>query len=195
MVPFLTPLGAVARSLSARRLWSAAVLPLLAVPLLAAQPGGIRELLQMDGWWAYAVVFLLAAVPWWEILLVVPPAIGLGLNPALVGVLAFLGNVLPVYLIVAAHERATAWLKRRRDKKGERATRSKRASRLFDRYGLGGLAMAAPVLTGIHLATVIALLLGAPPRRVAGWMTLSLGVWTVALVVASVLGFEAFGAV
>jgi len=139
------------------------------------------------------VVFLLAAIPWWEILLVIPPAIGLGLNPVLVGLLAFLGNVLPVYLIVATHERVTAWLERRREKKGEKAKRSKRASRLFDRYGLGGLALAAPVLTGIHLATVIALMLGAPPRRVAGWMTLSLAVWSVALVVASVVGFDLFG--
>lgn len=187
---------AARRANTGPRLWSMTVLPVVVVPVLASQTGGLTEWIQADdGWWAYGAVFLLAAIPWWEILLVVPPAIGLGLNPALVGVLAFLGNAVPVYLVVAAHERVTAWLDRRREKKDEKAKRSKRANRLFERYGLGGLAMAAPVLTGIHLATVIALALGAPPRRVAGWMTLSLAAWTAALVVASVVGFELFGVV
>jgi hypothetical protein len=148
-----------------------------------------------DGRWAYAVVFVLAAIPWWEILLVVPPAIGLGLNPLLVGVVAFLGNVLPIYLIVAVHGRVTRWLEERRGADDEPATRSKRASRLLERYGLGGLALAAPLLVGVHLATVIALLLGASPRAVAGWMTVGIAVWTVLLVAASTLGFGLLGVV
>lgn len=42
---------------------------------------------------------------------------------------------------------------------------------------------------------MIALVLDAPPRDVAAWMTLGLAVWTVILVVASVLGFGLFGIV
>lgn len=182
------------REVAGQRIWSAALPAVIAPTLLAVVSGDGEAVLRgTEGAWAYAVVFLLAAIPWWEVLLVVPPAIGLGLNPVLVGVLAFLGNILPVYLIVAVHGRVTRWIERRREEKGERATRSRRASRLFDRYGLGGLALAAPLLVGVHLATVIALLLDAPPRDVAAWMTLSLAVWTVILVVASVLGFGAFG--
>lgn len=197
MFDFITRLRSVARRENAdRRLSSAAVLPAFGLAVPAGVTGDVGGLVQgADGWWAYAVVFVLAAIPWWEILLVVPPAIALGLNPVLVGVVAFLGNVLPVYLIIAVHGRATRWLERRREKRGERAKRSKRANRIFERYGLGGLALAAPLLTGVHLATVIALLLDAPPRNVAVWMTAGIAVWTVVLVVASVVGFGLFGVV
>lgn len=68
--------------------------------------GQIRETLAAaDGIVAYALVFVLSAIPLFEILLVIPPAIGLGLNPVLVGIVAFLGNVLPVYALVGGHGR------------------------------------------------------------------------------------------
>lgn len=197
MADFSTSLRTVARpGRAGGRLWSAAVLPVFALAVLAAITGDVTELIrETDGWWAYAVVFVMAAIPWWEVLLVVPPAIGLGLNPVLVGLFAFSGNVLPIYLIVTVHGRITRWLERRRDENDEPAKRSKRASRIFERYGLGGLALVAPVLVGVHLATVIALLLGAPRRNVAAWMTVGIAVWTVVLVVASVVGFGLFGIV
>lgn len=165
----------------------------------------VRQLVAgADGWVAYALVFVLAAIPLLEILLVVPPAIGFGLDPLLVGALAFLGNVLPIYLIVILHDRATAWLARRRGEDPSDASnasddtassRSVRASRILDRYGLGGLALAAPLVTGVHLATVVALLVGGSPRHVAGWMTVGIAVWTVAIVVASVTGGSLLGLV
>lgn len=135
-----TPLRSLAgRADAGHRSWPATV-PVVFGPasLLALSGDGGALLRSTDGWWAHGVVFVLAAIPWWEVLLVVPPAIGLGLNPIAVGVVAFLGNVLPVYLIVAVHGRVTSWLERRRDGSDEKARRSRRASRLFERYGLGG---------------------------------------------------------
>lgn len=196
MVEWITHLRAVRREGAGRRVWSTTVPPAFGPAVLVALTGDVGELIRgTDGWWAYAVVFALAAIPWWEVLLVVPPAVGLGLNPVLVGVAAFLGNVLPIYLIIAVHRRVTGWLERRREEKDERAKRSKRANRIFERYGLGGLALAAPLLIGVHLATVIALLLRAPRRSVAIWMTVGIAVWTVVLVVASVVGFGLYGVI
>ena len=137
---------------------------------------------------------VLAGIPWFEILLVIPPAIALGYDPLLVGVAAFLGNLLPIYAIVAFHERVTAWWAARRgDDEADEGGRAGRARRIWAGYGLPGLALAGPILTGVHLATVLALLLGGSRRRVAGWMTASLAAWTVALVVASVAGLSALG--
>lgn len=173
---------------------AASTLPAIVFVPAVSSPGGVHELLSgAGGWLAYVAVFVLAATPWLEVLLVVPPAIGFGLNPVLVGVLAFLGNVLPIYLIVVVHGRIVGWLERRRDGDEPSSTRWERAGRLFDRYGLPGLALAAPIATGVHLATVIALLLDAPPRAVVAWMTASFAIWTAALVVGSVVGLELLG--
>lgn len=135
----------------------------------------------------YVLVFVLAATPWLEILVVIPIAVGLGLDPVGVAVLAFLGNVLPIYGIVALSDRARAWFERRHgpDETGRHA----RAGRLWARYGLPGLALASPILTGVHLAAVIALAAGSTKRSVGAWMTASLAVWTVVLTLGSFYGF------
>lgn len=137
----------------------------------------------------YLLVFVLAAIPWLEVLVVVPPAIGLGLNPLLVCVIAFLGNILPIYLIVSMHERLTAWWTSRRTDKGN-TKRGERARRVLDRYGIVGLAVVAPVFTGVHLAAVIALMLGIPRRAVAVWMTAGVALWTIGLTIATTLGLS-----
>lgn len=157
-------------------------------PLLAVVEGTLAD---TDGAWGYAVVFALAAIPWLEILLVIPPAIGIGLDPVTVGIAAFLGNVVPIYGIVAAHHRIAAWWTARRDD-GE-SGRYRRAKRVWNRYGLPGLAIAAPIVTGVHLAAVVALVLGARRREVAVWMTASIALWTVVLVALSVAGVSILG--
>lgn len=137
----------------------------------------------------YLVVFFLAAVPWIEVFFVVPAAVGLGMNPVFVAVLAFLGNVFPVFVIIAARGRLGDWWKRRRGER-ESSRRTKRARRLFDRYGTPGLGLSAPMTTGVHLGAVVAVLLGAHNRSVAVWMTVGVALWTAVFTVGSVVGFS-----
>lgn len=144
----------------------------------------------------YLLVFLFAAFPSVEILLVIPPAIGLRLNPILVGIVAFTGNVGSVYLLIAFHGRIARWRARRRgeqtDDTGEKR-RYRWARRVWERYGLPGLAIAAPVLTGVHVATLLALAAGSSSRDVARWMTVGIAGWTVVLVVGSMYGVSLLG--
>lgn len=173
----------------------------LADPLLALvdsfagaaplQEGRVGEWLSgASGPWRYLLVFVLAAIPWLEILLVIPAGVAIGLDPLLVGVVAFAGNALPIYGIVLAYERLAArfgW------GEGGESKRRERARRVWNRYGLPGLALAAPVLTGVHLAAVIALGLGARGRSTLAWMTASIAVWTVAITAATVAGVAVLG--
>ncbi|MBS4024566.1 MAG: hypothetical protein KGZ96_02705 [Clostridia bacterium] len=57
-------------------------------------------------------------------------------------------------------------------------------------YGVPGLALAGPLLTGVHLAALVALGLGAQKNAVSIWMTISLLIWTVVVTAASVFGLE-----
>lgn len=157
---------------------------------LASVEEWARNLLDAaSGPWQYALVFALAATPLLEILVVIPLGVALGLDPVVVAVTAFAGNVLPIYGIVLAADRVAAWLESRRS--GEPSKRRKRAVRIWNRYGLPGLALLSPVTTGVHLAAVLALSLGARGRDTLAWMTGSIALWTVLITLVSVVGRSA----
>ncbi len=142
--------------------------------------------------WQYVAVFLMSATPWIELLLVIPVAAAIGLQPLPVAIVVFAGNTLPVFVIVFGID---LWRERRGKKAGaNRAARhGKRrqwALRVWNSYGLPGLALAAPLITGIHLATIIALFFRPDRGRLLFWMTLSLALWTAALVIVCHTGLE-----
>ncbi|MCZ8523273.1 MULTISPECIES: small multi-drug export protein [Paenibacillus] len=64
-----------------------------------------------------------------------------------------------------------------------------RARRIWEKYGVPGLALVAPVLLGTDLAALVALTFGSSRRWVMLWMTISLVLWTVLMTVGSVYGF------
>lgn len=168
-------------------------------PLLV-DVGGVLE--DAGGLLQYVLVFVFAAIPVIEILVVVPIGIGLGLDPLATGIAAFAGNVGSVYVLVGFHERLSRWWADRQSGDGtdsgemaasDSGDRYARARRLWERYGLPGLAIGGPVLTGVHIAAIVALVAGSSTRAVAGWMTVSIGLWTVVLVVGSVFGVSLLG--
>lgn len=165
--------------------------------------------------WQYVVLFLLAAAPWLEVFLVVPLGIAWGLNPAAVAVTGFVGNWIPVLLIALFFRQFTAWRAKRRARKaalaaaqsggttGEAVSASsgkaaeskkhRRAKRIWERYGIPGLALTAPAIVGTDIAALLALTFGSSPRWVLLWMTVSLALWSVLLAVGSVYGLEFTG--
>ncbi|APW99240.1 small multi-drug export protein [Halobiforma lacisalsi AJ5] len=159
-------------------------------PLLVDVGSSLEE---ATGLVRYLLVFVFAAIPVIEILVVVPIAIGLGLDPVVTGVVAFAGNVLSVYALIVFYRRVAAWLRRRRGDRSEPSDRYARARRLWDRYGLPGLAVGGPVLAGVHVAALVALLSGSRSRLVAAWMTAGIFAWTIVLVAVSVYGFSVLG--
>lgn len=130
----------------------------------------------------YLLVFILAATPFVELLVVIPIGVGIGLDPFLVTLVAFAGNALPVWGIVLLYE---AWTRRRGP---PRRKWSPRAMRVWERFGLPGIAGLAPLLTGIHVAALMALALRARRGLVILWMTVSLAVWAAATGYASAVG-------
>jgi Ca2+/H+ antiporter, TMEM165/GDT1 family len=149
--------------------------------------------------WEYLTVFALAATPLVELLVVIPVGIGFGLNPAVVAVVAAAGNALPILLVIALYDQGRRWWHARRHGSAEAAPeaggpaasrRGLRARRLWERYGTPGLALLAPLVTGVHIAAIVALALGSPSRRIAGWLMLSIGLWSAGVTVLTVLGLE-----
>nr|WP_228047337.1 small multi-drug export protein [Saccharopolyspora sp. HNM0983] len=135
---------------------------------------------------AHLAVFVGAAVPWFE-LFAIAPGIGFGLAPVTVGLVAFTANSLVTLATIVGWQRLVSWWQRRRGSIPG-AAGTGRARRAFDRYGVPGLALQGPVLSGMYFAAILALSLGAPRRTVVVWSLVSNALWTVALVAATVAG-------
>ena len=192
--------------------------------------------------WEYLTVFLLAATPLVELLVVIPLGIGYGLDPVMVAAVTVAGNHLPVLAMVLLSQRWSHWRRNRdsaravcpgpdavatdsapvpvagevaggvtggvagefaaevaaeapgevaAEKRGGRLpARRRRAWRIWNRYGTPGLALAAPLVTGAHIAVIVGLALGSPRWRLAGWMLLSIVFWTIVVTLLTLAGIE-----
>lgn len=142
---------------------------------------------------AWVVVFLAAATPWLEVLFVVPAAIIAGLPAPTVVVIAAAGNVATLVPVVFGLERLRTWWRRRRGgprDDGEGSPRGARARRVFDRYGLPGLAVLGPLVTGVHVAAIGAVAAGAPRRATALWLSGGVVAWSAVTGALTVFGVE-----
>lgn len=141
--------------------------------------------------WEYILVFIFAAIPWFEIALIIPLAIISGLNPVLVALVAFLGNLATVYLLVIFFEKFKAWReKKRKVDEPSKSKKGKRAYKIWNRYGLPGLSFLGPIVIGSHIAAFIGLILGANKKSTIIWQTMSLAVWTLIFVVVTYFGLD-----
>ena len=115
--------------------------------------------------------------------------LALGLPPVLSGTVSIASAVVGVTLVVALGGRLREAVYR-----SERlAKRRGRIERVWKRYGIPGVALQAPLLSGQILATLLALALGAPPRPLLVWMLASVVFWGAVITGAAALGFSAFG--
>jgi uncharacterized membrane protein len=170
---------------------------------------------------AWAAVFVAAAVPWLEVLLVVPAGVLAGLSPVGVVVVGAAGNVATLVPAVLGADRARRWSARRRSARrgalplergehhsgvpgapenggGERAGgspaggRRARANRIVERFGVPGAALLGPATTGVHVAALVAVAAGADRRRTLVWCSAGVVIWAVVAAGATVLGIDAF---
>ena len=85
------------------------------------------------------------------------------------------------------------WYNKRQEAKGKTQNKkSERAKRIWNKYGLPGLALLGPILIGTHIAAFIGMTLGATKKNTTIWLTISIAVWTLAFGILTVLGFDFF---
>ena len=108
----------------------------------------------------------------------------LELHSILAGLAATLGNLAAVVLLVVLEGRLRQWIPRY----DRFTTQEERLKRVWGRYGLVGVALLSPLITGSPLGTALALVLGAPVRRLLPWMIVSVVVWGVGLTVTATVG-------
>lgn len=140
----------------------------------------------------YALIFLGAAIPWLEVLVVVPLGIIWGLSPILVMIVGFVGNMITVIPVILMFDKLKGWFTRRRKKKEQSSNRSAKAAGLFQKYGVIGSALLGPILTGTHIAAFIGMSMGATKKGMINWMSISIAAWVLVVGIMTVLGSSFF---
>lgn len=149
---------------------------------------------EAGSWWSYFLVFLAAATPMLEVLVVIPAGVLGGLPPVTTALVAAAGNLSTVALVAVTGDTILGrWRQQRPQQDDDRPSRrSQRASELARRWGVPGLALLAPLTTGAHIATVAALATGSDTRRVLRWMAVGVVAWSAVAAAATAASLDVF---
>ena len=140
----------------------------------------MKEVFYIRFFIAYAAVFIFSAIPLLEAYIVIPLGIVSGLNIVLTMVIGLLGNILTVFLLAYYMDIFLKWRDRRKaGREQKESKKNKRAERIFNKYGVPGLAFLGPMFIGSHFTTLFIITLGGRRREAFIWVSLSVIVWTI----------------
>lgn len=124
-----------------------------------------------------------------ELWVAIPVGTALNLPPWLNGLASASGSITAAVTVVFFGGRLRDWLlKNRQTKEAKRG----KIYEIWDRYGVIGLGILSPLLTGALLGAAIGVSLGAAYRRLIIWMVIGIIFWTIPLTAVSTLGFGFF---
>ena len=121
-----------------------------------------------------------------EIWFAVPTGLALGLPAPVVWVMTAAGGITSVSTVVLTGGALRSWLVRRRGK--DWPAMNGRIYGVWVRYGVPGWGLVSPLFMSPPMGTAVALMLGAPRRRLVGWMYAGVVLWVTILVVAAFVG-------
>jgi len=122
-----------------------------------------------------------------ELWAAIPAGLVLQLNPLVVGFTAAIGAMLGALVVVLLGERLRTWLVQRHGG-SEKKERHGLIYRIWHRFGVIGLGLLAPLITGAPLGAALGLTLGAPAGRLLFWTCLGIVLWSTVLTLAGALG-------
>lgn len=137
----------------------------------------------------FATVMLLGVLELW---VAIPTGTALDLPPVLNGIASALGAAIAAVIVVFFGDGIRRWLLRNKDEEGEEKPKG-RIYQIWDRYGVVGLGILSPLLTGAPLGAAIGVALGAARKRLVFWMSTGIVIWAVILTAVSTLGFDLAG--
>jgi hypothetical protein len=131
----------------------------------------------------WLAVFAVAII---EIWFAVPTGLALGLPAPVIWVMTVAGAIVSVSMVASTGDALRSFLVRRRGK--DWPDRTGRIYGVWVRYGVPGWGLVSPLFMSPPMGTAVALMLGAPKRRLMGWMFAGVLLWVTILVVAGIVG-------
>jgi hypothetical protein len=139
--------------------------------------------------WKLLTIFVLGVVELWA---AAPAGVVMRLHPVLVFAVAAAGAVMGGTVVILLGERVKAWLERKQ-KREKLEERRGFLYRVWQRYGVIGWGLLAPLLVGSPLGAAFGLALGAQPRRLLAWLSVGSVLWSAVFSALSALGLRLLG--
>lgn len=124
-----------------------------------------------------------------ELWAAIPAGTALKLHPLLNGLAAGLGAIIGALLVIIIGDRLRIWLLKKKENKQKNKGQ---IYRIWNKYGVIGLGMLSPLITGATLGAAIGISLGASPKRLLFWLSIGIVFWTILLTAISTFGFAIF---
>lgn len=127
------------------------------------------------------------ALAWFSFWPAIPAGLALGLSPLIVIATTTISYASGAVLVALFGGRVRDWALRRmgRQTDGQSDTL---IARIWQRFGVMGLGIAAPMTVGAQIGAALGITLNAPPRRLLLWMSIGALAWSIALTAAVLLG-------
>ncbi|MEZ4670996.1 MAG: small multi-drug export protein [Anaerolineae bacterium] len=119
----------------------------------------------------------------------IPAGVALNLSPVIAAITAWASYSAGVALVIAVGAPLRNWLMKRFNISTERDP-SKLIWRIWDRYGLIGLSLLAPVTVGAQIGALLGISMGVKPRSLLIGLSLGVVVWCVGIMLAVMLGLN-----
>jgi membrane protein YqaA with SNARE-associated domain len=136
-----------------------------------------------------ATIFALGVAELWA---AAPAGAVMGLDPLLVWLVSAAGAVSGGTVVVLLGERVKAWLQKRK-KREQLEEKRGLLFRIWQRYGVIGWGLLAPLLVGSPLGAAFGLVLGAPAKRLSIWLAVGSVLWSAVFSLVSALGWRLLG--
>jgi len=140
-------------------------------------------------WLSFLTVLGLGIVELW---LAVPAGFLMGLHPVLTALAAIAGQIIAVLLIYKLASALRNWIIHRYFGDARERLKNSHLYRIWLRYGVVGLGLLAPLITGAAVATALGVAFDAPKRKLLFWIVIGVVLWAIGLMLAASLGILIF---
>ncbi len=124
-----------------------------------------------------------------ELWVAIPAGLAFNLHPLPTALASGVGSILGALFVIVIGDNLRNWIVKKKTK----ANKKKGSlDKIWDRYGVVGLGLFSPLITGAPLGAAIGVTLGSPPKRLLLWMSLGIIIWTIILTGLATYGFAFF---
>ncbi|ERI11448.1 small multi-drug export protein [Aneurinibacillus aneurinilyticus] len=120
-----------------------------------------------------------------ELWMAIPLGFALRLHPVVIAIASAFGSIIAAAVVIFLAKSLRNWLMKRMERKNKKQGRM---GRIWEKYGVIGLGLASPLLTGAPLGAAIGVSFGAKPVTLFIWMVIGIVVWSGILTAAVAMG-------
>lgn len=110
-----------------------------------------------------------------ELWMAIPLGFALRLHPVVIAIASAFGSIIAAAVVIFLAKSLRNWLMKRMERKNKKQGRM---GRIWEKYGVIGLGLASPLLTGAPLGAAIGVSFGAKPVTLFIWMVIGIVVWS-----------------